>query len=117
MEDYLLDGGGYSYIQWVRNKVQSLHYVENPNLVVSKNADPIFKKYEILINGNAYQDFDFLKVLRKTRDGINGKGIIQENNKLLSVAYNTLVFEDVLVKTGGSKKGFLNPKTSLQEKS
>lgn len=113
VEDYLLFGAGYAYINRERNKVKSLHYVDNVNLSVNGNVDPIYKNYEILVNGASYKEFEFIKLTRKTKDGVTGKGIISENNKMLSVAYNTLVFEDVLVKTGGNKKGFLKSQGRL----
>jgi HK97 family phage portal protein len=107
IEDYLLDGAGYSYINRQRNQIKSLHYVDNINVSVISNFDPIFKHYDILVNGGTYREFEFIKLTRKTKDGVTGRGIIDENNKMLSVAYNSLVFEDTLVKTGGNKKGFL----------
>jgi HK97 family phage portal protein len=115
IEDYLLKGSGYSYINRYRNTVKSLHYVRNNNLSVNMNADPIFKDYDILVNGASYRDFEFLKLTRKSKNGITGTGIISENNKILSVAYNSLVFEDVLVKTGGNKKGFLKSQGRLSK--
>jgi HK97 family phage portal protein len=117
VEDYLLFGAGYSYISRDRNKVKSLHYVSYPNLSVNINADPIFKSYDILVNGAPYRDFEFIKITRKSKDGVTGKGIIKENNMILSVAYNSLVFEEVLVKTGGNKKGFLKAKNRLSKES
>lgn len=107
VEEYLLNGAGYSYINRHRNEIKSLHFVENRNVAVNMGVDPIFKSYDILVNGTNYRDFEFLKLVRKTKDGVTGRGIIQENNKMLSVSYNSLVFEDNLVKTGGNKKGFL----------
>lgn len=115
VEDYLLNGAGYSYINWERNRVKSIHYVENKNVAVNINTDPIFKSYDILVNGTTYRDFEFIKLTRKSKDGITGKGIIQENNKMLSVAYNTLIFEELLVKTGGNKKGFLKASSRLSK--
>lgn len=115
VEDYLLNGAGYAYINRERNSVKSLHFVDSVNVSINTNADPIFKQYDILVNGATYQDFEFIKLVRKTKDGITGKGIIKESNKMLSVAYNSLVFEDMLVKTGGNKKGFLKSQGRLSK--
>lgn len=115
VEDYLLNGAGYAYIHKERNKVKSLHYVNNKDLAINIGIDPIFKDYDILVNGQTYRDFEFIKVTRKTKDGITGKGIIDENKKMLSVAYNSLQFENILVKTGGNKKGFLKSQRRLSK--
>ena len=105
--DYLLEGAGYAFINRKRNNVESIHYVENRNVSVLVGVDPIFKSYDISVNGVNYREFEFIKIARNSKDGVTGNGIIKDHNKILSVAYNTLVFEDSLVKTGGNKKGFL----------
>lgn len=108
VDDYILYGAGYMFINRKRNDVASLHYVSNPSVGVALlNPDPIFKAYEFIIFGRTYKDFQMVKLTRKTRNGVTGLGLLEEANKVLSVAYNTLVFEDMLVRTGGNKKGFL----------
>lgn len=115
IEDYLLDGAGYAYINRKLNDVESLHYVRNDQVSINKNADPIFKAYDVLVHGAIYEPYEFLKLTRRSRDGITGIGIIEQSNKLLSVAYNTIVFENVLVKTGGNKKGFIKAQRRLSK--
>lgn len=115
VEDYLLDGAGYVYINRERNKVKSLHYVDSENVSSSTGVDPIFKSYDILVNGGIYREYEFLKVLRKTKDGVTGVGIVEESNDMLSVAYNSLIFENILVKTGGNKKGFLKTQSKVND--
>lgn len=115
VEDYLLDGAAYAYINRKLNDVSSIHYVDQRNVSVNMNTDPIFKDYDILVNGAFYRDFEFLKITRKTKNGVTGLGIIEENNKILSVTYNSLVFEELLVKTGGNKKGFLKSQGRLSQ--
>ena len=107
VEDYLIHGGGYAFINRRLNKAQSLHYVDHPYIAINKNVDPIYKKADFMVNGESFSDYQFVKLLRKTKDGVTGKGILKENNKMLSVAYNQMVYEEVLVITGGNKKGFL----------
>ena len=114
IEDALLDGEGYIYINYRRNDVKSLHYVQNSRVSVIGNTDPIFKDYDILVNGRRYRDFEFLKLTRETKNGVSGSGIIEENNKILSVAYNSLEFENNLVRSGG-KKGFLQAAKRVSE--
>ena len=116
VRDYLLSGNAYAYINKRRNSALSLHYVDCKNISISKNFDPIFKDYNILIYNKTYKPFEFLKILRSTKDGAQGTGIIEENSELLKVAYTTLKFEQNLVSTGGNKKGFINsPKRLTKE--
>jgi HK97 family phage portal protein len=114
--DYFLGKGGYAYINKSFNDVISLHYVDESHVSIQKSNDPIFKSYKILVNGEFYWPHEFIKVLRNSKDGAQGVSIIEENSLILSVAYNSLVFEETLVKKGGNKKGFVkSPKKLTQE--
>lgn len=113
VRDYLLFGGAYAYIKKRRNTVKSLNYVSFENVHIIENFDPIFKDYNILIGGQSYKPFEFLKVLRSTKDEANGLEVINQNQELLKVAYLTLKFEQSLVSTGGSKKGFIKSEKKI----
>ena len=115
VEDFLLDGAGYIYINRSLNTVKSLNYVEHNYVALNYNFDPIFKKGELLVFGQTYRDFEFIKLLRRTRDGFTGKGIVKENNDMLSISYNQLKYEDALIKTGGNKRGFLQSQGRLSK--
>lgn len=115
IKDYLLNGAGYLYINRYRTNYKSLNYVDYQNVTVSKNSDPIFKSYEIYIDGKRYFPHEFVKILRSTKDGCSGVGMPEENSMILSVAYNTLNFEDALVSKGGNKKGFLRSQKKLTQ--
>ena len=113
VRDYLLFGGSYAYIKKRRNTVKSLNYVSFENVHIIENFDPIFKDYNILVRGQSYKPFEFLKILKSTKTGAQGVGIIEENQELLKVAYLTLKFEQSLVSTGGSKKGFIKSEKKI----
>jgi HK97 family phage portal protein len=107
VEDYLLGKGGYAYIRRYRNEVTGIFYVDNIHISVIKNFRPIFKDYVILVEGKEYRPFEFIKLLRKTKDGSTGVGLTVEVSKALETAYQTLLYQLGLVKSGGNKKGFL----------
>ena len=107
VEDYLMGKGGYAYIRRDRNDVIGLFYVEDINVTIMKNCNPIFKDYIIAVQGKEYQPYEFIKLLRKTKDGASGVGLTVELSKCLETAYQTLVYQLSLVSGGGNKKGFL----------
>lgn len=113
VRDYLLFGSAYAYINKRRNTIKSLNYVSNENVCITGNFDPIFKDYNILVRGQSYKPFEFLKIPRNTKTGAQGVGIIEENQEILKVAYLTLKFEQNLVSTGGSKKGFIKSEKKI----
>lgn len=112
--DYFLYGGAWVYVDRYRNKIKGLYYVPFEEVAVSHNKyDPIFKDYKIMVRGRTYQPYDFMRILRNSRDGYTGKSILSENFEKLSTAYNTMEFENKLVKSGGSKKGFVQSERKL----
>lgn len=113
VSDYLLGKGGYCYIQRRRNEVVSLRYVEDIYITVLKNYKPIFKEYVILVEGEEYKPYEFVKLLRNTKDGATGVGLTEELSKALETAYDTLLYQLSLVKSGGNKKGFLKAQRRL----
>lgn len=113
VSDYLLGQGGYCFIQRRRNEVVSLRYVEDIYITILKNYKPIFKDYVILVMGEEYKPYDFIKLLRNTKDGSTGIGLTEELSKALETAYDTLLYQLSLVKSGGNKKGFLKAQRRL----
>ena len=105
--DYLMGRGGYCYINRSLNEITGLYYVEDIYITIQKNYKPIFKDYVILVEGKQYYPWEFVKLLRNTKDGAEGTGVTDEVSKALETAYNTLLYQLGLVKSGGNKKGFL----------
>ncbi|MDY6291705.1 MAG: phage portal protein [Succiniclasticum sp.] len=115
LEDMLLEGNGYWYLNKRGNFLESIHYVEAAQVAVNKNADPIFKEADILVNGKKYYDFDFLRITRLSKDGVTGTGVLKENPILLSAMYNSLKYENNTMSRGG-RKGFLKSERKLDQK-
>ena len=116
VEDYLLSSGGYAYIEKYMNDVTGLYYVENEFVVINYNFKPIYKDYTIFVEDKQYKPFEFIKLLRNTRTGAWGTGVVEELNDALQRAYQTQLFALGLVKTGGNKKGFLKSERRLGDK-
>ena len=114
-EDYLLGKGGYAYINKKNNKFLGLNYVKDSKINIEKNTDAIFKNYTILVDEEPYRPFNFIKLLRNTKDGSSGTGYIDEINKSLQTAYKRILYELDLMNTNGNKKGFLKSKTKLDK--
>ena len=105
--DYLLDGNGYIYIKKEGNDVSGLYYVDDRFIAISILEEPIDKTYTIGCGGGMYQPFEFLKLLRNTRNGAFGFGVTEEISKALETAYRSMMYQLSLVKTNGNKRGFL----------
>lgn len=113
IEDFLLDKGGYAYIRRNRNYVTGIFYVAPEYVVVNYNFKPINKSYIIYVEDKTYKPWEFVKLLRRTKTGAFGSGIIDEINDALATAYQTQLYQLGLVKTGGNKRGFLKSDKKL----
>lgn len=123
VSDYLLGKGGYCYIRRSRNNVTGLFYVEDRYITIMKVYEPIYKQYSIFVGGydakgdekeyGTYRPWQFVKLLRNTKDGASGVGLTVEVSKALETAYQTLLYQLGMVSTGGNKKGFLKASHKL----
>ena len=115
-EDYLMGKGGYAYIKKIGNEFVGLFYVEDSKISIQKNTDAIFKSFDVLVDGKPYKNYEFIKLLRNTKDGASGKGLTEEISQALETAVSRLKYEYELTRTGGSRKGFLKSQKHLDEK-
>lgn len=114
-EDYLMGKGGYAYIKKVRNSFKGLHYVKDSNVQININSNPIFKNYDIYVNGEVYKDYQFIKILKNTKDGASGNGLVEQISRALQTANERLKYELSLTLTGGSRKGFIQSEKHLSD--
>ena len=118
IKDYLLDGNGFIYINKpdkYKNYIESLHYVRESNVSFLSNFNPIFKDVQIMVNGESYESYDFVVLTQNTKDGIQGKGLIQNNSELLSTMLTSMQREKNLAKTGGVNRGILKSAKKLSQ--
>lgn len=113
ISDYLVHGNGYIYIDRYRNRIEGLYYVKAGDVSYSLSPDPVFKSAVYMINGKQYDHFRILSLLRKSQNGVYGRGIFEEGKEALSTAYNTKVFQHYSVLNGGNKSGILQSQKKL----
>lgn len=124
IQDTMLGKGGYIYIKRSRNDVTGLYYVEDKYITIMKVYEPIFKQYQIFVGGyekgnekqyGTFEPYEFIKVLRNTKDGASGVGYTVEVSKALETAYQTLLYQLGMVSIGGNKRGFLKSERKLAQ--
>lgn len=106
IRDYLLAGNGYTYVAWGKNRIEGLFYVDPNQVGIEVGTDPIFKSAHFLIGGGQYRAYEIFRLLRNTKDGATGTGLVTENPMQLELMLNALKYENRMVRTG-AKKGFL----------
>lgn len=117
IKDYLLDGNGFIYVNKpkYKNEIESLHYVKESDVSFLSNFNPIFKDIKIMVNGTSYESYDFIVLTQNSKDGIQGKGIIQNNSELLTTMLISMEREKNLSLTGGVNRGILKSAKKLSQ--
>lgn len=115
IEDYYLGSGAWIYVNSNGLTAKSLHYVDSTRVSILSNEDPIYKAFRVQINAQTYYDFQFLRLLRKTRDGYTNIPLQKEASAILSAAWNALKLENMMNANGGCKPGFLKSKNRLSD--
>ena len=115
-EDYLLGKGGYAFIGKVGNKFNALYYVKCDCVSVQRNEKAIYKDYTLMVDGQTYNDYQFIKLLRNTKDGASGIGLTNEISRSLHTAFKRICYDLDLARTGGSRKGFIKSNKHLDQK-
>lgn len=116
VRDYFLGKGAYTYIhRTVTNEITGIYYVDETDISVLANVNPIFKDYKINVNGRSYFNYEFIKILRNSKGLGIGTSIIAENPLALAVYYNTMKFENANIRKGGNKRGFLKAASKLSK--
>lgn len=115
VRDYYTGKGGYAYIRKENGRAAGLHYVDERHISILRNTDPIFKDHKIMVNGVTYESFDFLRLLRNTKDGAEGIPITVENGMAIETAYESMKLERNMARRGGSKRGFLKSEKRIDQ--
>lgn len=106
--DYLIDKGGFLYMVKKGNDVQELRYIPPSTITaVINDVNPMNKDGRYIVLGKQYEQFSFISVLRDTDDGFLGKPLTKQINDVLSTAVANILYENGVVRKGGTKKGFL----------
>lgn len=113
--DMLLDKGGYCFIDKVGDNVRSLRYVAPEYVYFAHNTDPIFKDYQIEVEGRKYESWQFIRLLHNTKNGYWGTPVIAETAKLMDVVYAMEKFQNRVYSTNGMRGGYLQAENHLDQ--
>lgn len=117
VEDYFLGRGAWIFVDSDGFTVRGLHYVDSRSIGILSNADPVFKTFRINIGGRTYFDFQFIKLLRRTRDGWTNIPLQEDSNTAFAAAYNALKLENQMNAKGGCQPGFLKSERHISDES
>lgn len=112
IRDYLLYGAGIVKIDRDLNYINELYYLPSNQTSTKVYTYDGYKRYSKLTLQNVYgitefNDYDLMRVLRDSPNGFTGKGILDENKKLLEVALKELNYSNDILKNSAMPTGAL----------
>ena len=88
----------------------------NKNRVsVLDNGKLIDRVVYYLVDGYYYDNFNIMRAVRNSKDGVRGRGLLDDNAMHISSMYNALVYENGVI-SKGVRKGFLKSEGRLTVK-
>lgn len=117
IRDYFNRGAGYAYIERDLNTIKALHYVCAKDVTATVSENPIYHDADIMVGGMKYKPYEFIRILRNTRDGAKGQSVPAQAPVQLMTAYSALKYELQITKTGGNKKGVIQAERKLDKES
>lgn len=115
INDLIMEGACYCYIGKDGNHATSLQYLPKYRVSVLDNGKLIDRTVLFLVDGNYYDNFNIMRAVRNSNDGVHGRGLLDDNATQISSMYNALVYENGVI-SKGVRKGFLKSEGRLTVK-
>ena len=115
INDLIMEGACYCYIGKDGNNATSLQYLPKYRVSVLDNGKLIDRTVLFLVDGSYYDNFNIMRAVRNSNDGVHGRGLLDDNATQISSMYNALVYENGVI-SKGVRKGFLKSEGRLTVK-
>lgn len=113
VRDYFLKGRSYFYIKRTRNEVKDIVYLKDVS--ISTNNDYFNKDYKIQAYGKNLRNFELLKIVRNSTDGMTGKSVVEESNLQFLLILKTMDKMLNEVQRGFLPKGFFKMERNVRD--
>ena len=115
VKDYLLHGVCYAYKKMVGNTITELVYVHPSQVQKTWSDNVLDRQVRYWIQGTEVPEYQIMRIMRQSMDGVNTKGILQINKEELSVAYLQILFGKRIFERNGRKAGFLTAEDKISK--
>lgn len=118
--DYLLYGISSTVIERNLNKVKALYLLESKKLTVQVYSVEVYKKFSKTIyqdfgGSKTFDSYQLLTILRDSKDGLTGTGILKQYEDLLRLAIAEQQFSKAVMKNGSAPIAVLQTESKLSE--
>lgn len=119
VQQYLLHGASYTYVERTANEVVGLHRLETKKMTIDKKYKKGFILSSVDYNysgegGQAkFKELELLKVLRDSKDGVTGVGILENGKKVINTIKGESTYLENIYKNGALPMGILSTEGRL----
>ncbi|MBE5076528.1 phage portal protein [Anaerotignum lactatifermentans] len=115
VKDYLLHGVCYAYKKMVGNTITELVYVPPEQVQKTWSDNVLDRTVRYWIQGKEIPEYQLVRIMRQSDDGVNAEGILQTNKSELLLAYTQVLFGKKIMDRNGRKAGFLTVQDKLSK--
>ena len=115
VKDYLLHGVCYAYKKMVGNTITELVYVPPEQVQKTWSDNVLDRTVRYWIQGKEIPEYQLVRIMRQSDDGVNAEGILQTNKSELMLAYTQVLFGKKIMDRNGRKAGFLTVENKISQ--
>lgn len=115
VKDYLLHGVCYAYKKMVGNTITELVYVPPEQVQKTWSDNVLDRKVRYWIQGKEIPEYQLVRIMRQSDDGVNAEGILQTNKSELLIAHTQMLFGKETMDRNGRKAGFLTVENKISK--
>ena len=115
VKDYLLHGVCYAYKKMVGNTITELVYVPPEQVQKTWSDNVLDRTVRYWIQGKEIPEYQLVRIMRQSDDGVNAEGILQTNKSELLLAYTQVLFGKKIMDRNGRKAGFLTVENKISQ--
>lgn len=115
VKDYLLHGVCYAYKKMVANNITELVYVPPEQVQKTWSDNVLDRTVRYWIQGKEIPEYQLVRIMRQSDDGVNAEGILQTNKSELLLAYTQVLFGKKIMDRNGRKAGFLTVENKISQ--
>lgn len=121
VQQYLLHGASYTYVEKNANEIVALHRLKTNSMTIDKKYKNgfILSHVDYMYSGETgsakIKEIDLLKVLRDSKDGITGEGILKNGKKVINTINGESDYLENIYRNGAMPLGVLKTQGRLSK--
>lgn len=115
VEQYLMQGNTFTYIERVGNDVEALHLLEPDNVEIEKKINKNGYEFdlEFTYESSKFKPYELITIFRNTTDGSEGFGLLEQGKEVFNLSLKQNEYSKNILSNGALPIGMLKTSTRL----